>query len=91
MSEKECILNMEHITVKFPGVLALNDVSFSAVQGEVHVLLGENGAGKSTIMKVLAGVNTNYSGKVLLKGKEIVCSSIEEQRRRGVSLSLIHI
>lgn len=86
MSEKECILNMEHITVKFPGVLALNDVSFSAVQGEVHVLLGENGAGKSTIMKVLAGVNTNYSGKVLLKGKEIVCSSIEEQRRRGVSI-----
>lgn len=81
-----CILKMENITVEFPGVLALNHVSFFANRGEVHVLMGENGAGKSTIMKVLVGVNTNYTGKVILKGEEIVCSNIEEQRRRGVSI-----
>ena len=52
----------------------------------MHVLLGENGAGKSTIMKVLVGVNTNYTGRVVLKGEEIVCTDIEEQRRRGVSI-----
>ena len=86
MTEKECILTMENITVEFPGVLALNKVSFSANSGEVHVLLGENGAGKSTIMKVLVGVNTNYTGRVVLKGEEIVCTDIEEQRRRGVSI-----
>lgn len=86
MAENECILTMEDITVEFPGVLALNKVFFSANRGEVHVLLGENGAGKSTIMKVLVGVNTSYTGRVVLKGEEITCLDIEEQRRRGVSI-----
>jgi ribose transport system ATP-binding protein len=77
---------MENITVQFPGVLALDKVRFDAVPGEVHVLLGENGAGKSTIMKVLAGVNTNYSGRIIFKGEEIVARSVHEQRERGVSI-----
>lgn len=72
--------------MQFPGVLALDKVRFDAKPGEVHVLLGENGAGKSTIMKVLAGVNTNYEGKVIYKGEEIVCRSVDEQRARGVSI-----
>lgn len=82
----ECILEMNDITVEFPGVLALDKARFDAKRGEVHVLLGENGAGKSTIMKVLAGVNTNYSGTVKLKGEDIVCESVDEQRARGVSI-----
>ena len=82
----ESILEMQDITVEFPGVLALDKARFEARRGEVHVLLGENGAGKSTIMKVLAGVNTNYSGTVKLKGEEIVCTGIDEQRMRGVSI-----
>jgi len=77
---------MRDITVQFPGVLALDKAQFYANRGEVHVLLGENGAGKSTIMKVLAGVYTNYSGTVELKGEKIVCSGIEQQRRRGISM-----
>lgn len=85
-SKGECILEMQDITVEFPGVLALNKARFDARRGEVHVLLGENGAGKSTIMKVLAGVNTNYTGSVRLKGEDIVCASIDEQRERGVSI-----
>lgn len=83
---EECILSMQDITVQFPGVLALDKVQFYANRGEVHVLLGENGAGKSTIMKVLAGVYNNYSGTVELKGKKIVCSDIEQQRQRGISM-----
>lgn len=86
MAENERILTMEDITVEFPGVRALNKVSFFANRGEVHILMGENGAGKSTIMKVLVGVNTNYTGKVVLNGEEITCAHIEEQRRRGVSM-----
>ena len=85
-SRGECILEMRDITVEFPGVLALNKARFDARRGEVHVLLGENGAGKSTIMKVLAGVNTKYTGSVTLKGEAIVCASIDEQRARGVSI-----
>lgn len=82
----EYILQMEDITVRFPGVLALDRVRFDVKPGEVHVLLGENGAGKSTIMKVLAGVNTNYEGQIIYKGEEIVARSVEEQRERGVSI-----
>jgi ribose transport system ATP-binding protein len=77
---------MDDITVTFPGVVALDKVHFDAVSGEVHVLLGENGAGKSTIMKVLAGVKTSYSGRIFFKGREIVARSIQEQRERGVSI-----
>ncbi|NCA98566.1 MAG: sugar ABC transporter ATP-binding protein [Clostridia bacterium] len=84
--EREPLVQMEEITVEFPGVLALNKVPFTAYGGEVHVLLGENGAGKSTIMKVLAGVNTNYSGRIVYKGQEIRATSVEEQRARGVSI-----
>ncbi len=84
--ENQYIVQMEDITVQFPGVLALDKVRFDAKPGEVHVLLGENGAGKSTIMKVLAGVNTEYEGKILYKGQEIVARSVDEQRERGVSI-----
>jgi ribose transport system ATP-binding protein len=80
------LVEMEDITVRFPGVLALDKVRFRAERGKVHVLLGENGAGKSTIMKVLAGVYTDYEGRIVFKGEEIVSRSIDEQRQRGVSI-----
>ena len=60
----EYLVDMKNITVKFPGVLALEDVSFQLKPGEVHVLLGENGAGKSTLVKVLSGINKPASGTV---------------------------
>jgi ribose transport system ATP-binding protein len=84
--ETDPILQMDDITVRFPGVLALDKVHLDVKAGEVHVLLGENGAGKSTIMKVLAGVYSSYSGKIVLKGKEIRARSIIEQRDRGISI-----
>lgn len=77
---------MKDISVRFPGVLALDHAHIDVRAGEVHVLLGENGAGKSTIMKVLAGVNTEYDGEVSLRGEKIECRSVEEQRERGVSI-----
>ena len=81
-----CIVKMRNISVEFPGVRALNHVDFDIYGGKVNVLLGENGAGKSTIMKVLAGVNTDYSGSVIYKGEEIRCSDIREQQERGISI-----
>ena len=62
-------VEMRGITVSFPGVLALDDVSFRLFPGEVHALLGENGAGKSTLIKALTGVNRIVSGEILLRGE----------------------
>ncbi len=86
MANSKYLVEMTDISVEFPGVKALDGVKFNAIPGEVHVLLGENGAGKSTIMKVLAGVNTNYKGKIIWKGEEIVARSVDEQRSRGVGI-----
>lgn len=72
------ILEMRNITKEFPGVKALNNVSFRVEKGEIHCLVGENGAGKSTLMKVLSGVypHGTYTGDILFNG--------EVQRFRGI-------
>ena len=70
------LIKMEHICKEFPGVKALDDVTFELKAGEVHALVGENGAGKSTLMKVLTGVYTKDSGKILLNGEEISINNV---------------
>jgi len=62
-------LKMKNITMKFPGVVALDNVSFDLKLGEVHVLLGENGAGKSTLVKILSGINKPTQGEIIINGK----------------------
>jgi len=65
------ILEMKHITKEFPGVRALDDVSFKVEREKIHCLVGENGAGKSTLMKVLSGVYPygTYEGEIYLDGE----------------------
>lgn len=65
----EHLVEMKNMTMKFPGVIALNNVSFDLRPGEVHILLGENGAGKSTLVKMLSGINKPTSGEIILNGK----------------------
>jgi galactofuranose transport system ATP-binding protein len=78
-------VEMRGITVSFPGVLALDDVSFRLFPGEVHALLGENGAGKSTLIKALTGVNRIVAGEILLRGEPIEIHSPAQAQAAGIS------
>lgn len=80
----EVILTMKDIDKSFPGVHALDHVSFEVKRGEVHALMGENGAGKSTLMKVLTGIYTKDSGTITYEGKDIEFHNTREAQDAGV-------
>jgi putative multiple sugar transport system ATP-binding protein len=79
---------MKNIVKEFPGVKALNNVSFQVAEGEIHCLVGENGAGKSTLMKVLSGVypHGEYSGDILFNGEVQKFSSISDSEKAGIAI-----
>ncbi|SAK46956.1 L-arabinose transporter ATP-binding protein [Caballeronia hypogeia] len=79
-------LELEGITVSFPGVRALDGVSLSVRAGEVHGLMGENGAGKSTLLKVLSGVNKPMAGTLALDGVEHRFTSTREAIAAGIAI-----
>jgi ribose transport system ATP-binding protein len=79
-------LEMLNITKTFPGVRALDNVSFGCARGEVHALCGENGAGKSTLIKILGGVYRPDGGSIRLDGGEVSFSHPVAARRAGVSI-----
>ncbi|KZE95920.1 Xylose import ATP-binding protein XylG [Geobacillus stearothermophilus] len=82
------VLEMKGITKEFPGVRALDNVTFSVRKGEIHALCGENGAGKSTLMKVLSGVYPygSYDGKIYIEGKEVRFRNIKESQEAGIAI-----
>jgi len=82
----EPFLSMRHITKRFPGVVALEDVSFDVHVGQVHGLVGENGAGKSTLMKIMSGVYTDYEGEMLLAGVPAAFRDPREAIDNGVAM-----
>jgi putative multiple sugar transport system ATP-binding protein len=86
----DVILEMRNITKTFPGVKALDHVTFSVKQGEIHALVGENGAGKSTLMNVLSGVYPygSYEGEIYFEGKECRFQNISQSEEVG--LVIVH-
>ena len=82
----QTILEVRHVSKSFPGVKALDDVSFSIKEGHVHAIVGENGAGKSTLIKILAGIYTKYEGEVWISGKKEVFESPQMSKQKGISV-----
>lgn len=86
----EAVIELKHITKRFAKVLANDDVSISIHKGEVVALLGENGAGKSTIMKILYGLYHATSGEILIDGQERKIASPKEAMNLGISMIQQH-
>ena len=79
-------LELNQVTKRFPGVLALDGVSFGVERGSCHALIGENGAGKSTLGKILAGVHAADRGELRLDGRVIAPRSPLEARQLGIAM-----
>ena len=86
MTTDGTLVEMRRISKAFPGVRALDQVSFSVARGEIVGLLGENGAGKSTLVKILAGVYRADAGEILFEGRPASFAGIQESRAAGISL-----
>src|SRR5919205_1331221 len=82
------LLEMRDITKTFPGVRALDGVTFDLYAGEIHALVGENGAGKSTLMKVLGGVYPygTYGGEIVIDGQERRFTNVREAEDAGIAV-----
>lgn len=80
------ILELVDISKVFPGVKALDGVSFGLNRGEIHALVGENGAGKSTLMKILSGIYRPTNGKVIFEGKEIILENTKQAQQLGITI-----
>ncbi|HVO69306.1 MAG TPA: ATP-binding cassette domain-containing protein, partial [Aggregatilineaceae bacterium] len=79
------ILQLDHIEKRFPGVLALSDVSFEMQPGEVHALVGENGAGKSTLIKIVSGVYRPDAGSIKMDGHLVSLNNPREAQEKGIA------
>ncbi len=86
----ENILELRNITKIFPGVKALDNVQFTLKKGEIHALMGENGAGKSTFIKVITGVHEPNEGQILLNGKEIVFKNPKDAQKSSIAAIYQH-
>ena len=87
MGQENYILEMSKITKEFPGVKALSEVDLKIVRGHVHALVGENGAGKSTMIKIISGVypHGTFAGKLIYDGSEVKFDNIMEVEKAGIA------
>ena len=82
----EPFLEVQKITKRFPGVVALSGVDLQVYPAEILALIGENGAGKSTLMKILAGVQPADEGELLVEGKVVRFSGVQDSQKSGIAL-----
>lgn len=87
----ELILELQGVTKTFPGVRALDDVHFDLRPGEIHSIMGENGAGKSTFIKIITGVYTPDCGEMLFDGKRVVIHGTRDSQKLGIAAIYQHV
>jgi len=80
------IVTFRGVGKRFPGVVALEGVSFDLMPGECHAICGENGAGKSTLMKLLSGVLTDYDGAILVRGEPVRFRRTRDAEAAGIAI-----
>jgi ABC-type uncharacterized transport system ATPase subunit len=83
-------VELRHISKRFPGVIANKDVSLKVQSGSVHALVGENGAGKSTVMKILYGMQRPDGGEILVNGQVVNFKNPNEAIEAGIGLVQQH-
>jgi ribose transport system ATP-binding protein len=79
------MIRIDHVSKSFPGVVALNDISFQIDSGTVHGLVGENGAGKSTLIKIISGIYTDYEGDIFIDDQQLQINSVHESQKKGIA------
>ena len=87
----EYILELKNITKIFPGVKALDKVNFQLKAGEIHALMGENGAGKSTFIKVITGVHHAEEGEMYVDGNHVDFKSPLDAQKLGIAAIYQHV
>ena len=80
------ILSLQNITKYFPGVKALDQASINVYKGKVMGLVGENGAGKSTILKILSGIYQPDKGEYFINGQRVTINGVKEATKNGISI-----
>ena len=78
------LLITHSISKEFNGVYVLNDVDFDLQSGEIHSIIGENGAGKSTFIKILSGVYSPSEGEILIEGEKVNFKNVEDGEKAGI-------
>ena len=81
----EYVVELKHVTKRFPGVIAMHDMHIQIKPGEIHGLIGENGAGKSTLIKVLTGVHIPEEGEIYIDGKKVSFANPVQSREAGIA------
>ncbi len=85
-SNSQNILQVQNLSKSFLGVKALDNIQFSLQKGEIHALMGENGAGKSTFMKILMGLLKPDSGEIIFEGEVLKSHNVHENLQKGISM-----
>ena len=87
----EYVLELKGITKEFPGVKALDNVHFKLKAGEIHALMGENGAGKSTFIKVITGVHDPNEGEMYVYGEKVQFTNPKDAQKMGIAAIYQHV
>jgi len=89
-NDKSPLVELKNCTMEFPGVRALDKVSFTLLSGECHGLVGENGAGKSTLAKCITGENRMTNGELYVGGEQIKLSSYSIRESQALGIEIVH-